>query len=264
MRRDSSQTRNRHVEVDNWQQRGETSHSTHDTRYNNDNQRRDRSSREIYERPEVESWQPRLPANDIYSHPPSREWVDEYPQSFPSSSYNEPAVYPPVHSNRASGYEWGAPEEDIRIPENGHRYVEEPPVRPWGREIPPPRDPNVTQPRFVSDSGWDTRFVETREPARGYVEDTRAADDARKWEPAPSWNQTASRPSTSRNQRNQQYTTNNYNNNNGTTQNSQIHNNNNNRNQKNGKGGKKQWNKNNKNNDNKQRDWKADDSHLNK
>lgn len=243
MRRESSHSRTRRAEVDNWQQRGETSHSVHDNRYNhsnhNESHRQGRGSREIYERQDhgdVDAWQPR-PRNDHYASS-SRDWVDDY--AYPSSSYNEPS-YSTAIPSRSSGYDW-AVEDDHRLQENGHRYGDEPSARGWGRE--PPRDNGGVQPRFVSDSGWDTRLAD-----RGYVDDPRG-EDSRKWEPAPTWNQTANRQNNNRNQRNQQHTT--------------TNGNSNNRNNKNGKG-KKQWNKNHKNNDRNNRDWKAaDDSHLNK
>lgn len=186
MRRDSSQSRNRRGDIDNWQQRGEPSHSTYDRGYD-DLPRRNGSGRGSYERldRDGEGWA----AVEPYVVP-NGPWSEEYPQQG-YASYNDAGYNP---RRRGMGYDWA--EEDRRLPpENGRRFVDDG-ARGW-------RD-NGQQQRFVSDSGWDSRFVENREAAP-YLEEPRPDELARNWEPAPSWKQNQNhRPNHQhRNQRNQ-------------------------------------------------------------
>ena len=123
----------------------------------------------------------------------SRDWqtTEGYPQQgYPS--YGEPGYN---SGRRPVGYDWV--EEERRLPpENGRRYVDDG-ARGW-------RD--GSQQRFVSDSGWDGRFVENREAVPYLDEPPRLEDPPRNWEPAPSWKQNqGTRPNQqNRNQRNQQ------------------------------------------------------------
>ena len=191
MRRDSNQSRNRRGDIDNWQQRGEPSHSIHDRSYE-DLPRRNGAGRNSYERldRDGEGWG----AADPYG-PSGRDWkpTEEYAQpgyaSYGDAGYNS--------GRRAVGYDWV--EDERRIPpvppENGRRFADDG-ARGW-------RDNG--QQRFVSDSGWDGRFVENREAAP-YLEEPRVEDSSRNWEPAPSWKQNQhNRPNhQNRAQRNQQ------------------------------------------------------------
>ena len=189
MRRDPTQTRNRRGDIDNWQQRGEPSHSVHDRGYD-DIPRRNGGGRNSYDRLDRDSdgW---APVVDPYGTS-SREWppAEGYPQqsyaSYGDAGYNS--------GRRDVGYDWV--EDDRRVPpENGRRFVDDG-TRGW-------RDGN--QQRFVSDSGWDSRFVENRE-AVPYLEEPRLEEPPRNWEPAPGWKQNQNtRPNhQNRNQRNQQ------------------------------------------------------------
>jgi len=207
MRRDPSQSRNRRGDIDNWQQRGEPSHSVHDRGYD-DLPRRNGGGRNSYDRldRDGEGWSAVV---DPYGTP-SRDWqpTEGYPppppQGYPSygdAGYNS--------GRRAVGYDWV--EEDRRLPpENGRRFVDDG-TRGWrdggGQppQPPPQQPPPQQQQRFVSDSGWDSRFVENRE-AVPYLEEPRPDDQARNWEPAPGWKQNQhGRPNHQhRNQRNQQ------------------------------------------------------------
>jgi len=188
MRRDPNQSRNRRGDIDNWQQRGEPSHSTHDRSY--EDLRRNGGGRNSYDRVDrdTEGWNAVV---DPYGST-TRDWqaAEEYPQqgytSYDNAGFNS--------GRRGMGYDWV--EDDRRLPpENGRRFVDDG-ARGW-------RDNG--QQRFVSDSGWDTRFVENREAAP-YVEEPRLEEPARNWEPAPGWRQNQNgRPNQHhRNQRTQQ------------------------------------------------------------
>lgn len=125
--------------------------------------------------------------------PPARDWKppEEYAQQG-YTSYGD-AGYTSVR--RGVGYDWV--EDDRRLPpENGRRYVDDG-TRGWREN---------GQQRFVSDSGWDTRFVENREAPPYLEEQPRPEEPSRNWEPAPTWKQNQhSRPNHQhRNQRNQQ------------------------------------------------------------
>ena len=186
MRRDSNQSRKRRGDIDNWQQRGEPSHSMYDHGYD-DLPRRNGGGRNSYDRldRDGESWA----VVDPYG--PDGAWQsEEYAQqgyaSYSDAGYNS--------GRRGMGYDWV--DDDRRLPpENGRRYVDEG-ARGW-------RDNG--QQRFVSDSGWNSRFVENREAAP-YLEEPRLEEPPRNWEPAPGWKQSqGNRPNQQhRNQRNQQ------------------------------------------------------------
>jgi hypothetical protein len=171
MRRDSNQSRNRRGDIDNWQQRGEPSHSVHDRGYD-DLPRRNGTGRNSYDRldRDGEGWA----VVDPYG-PSGRDWkpTEEYPQqgyaSYGDAGYNS--------GRRGMGYDWV--EDERRLPpENGRRFSDDG-ARGW-------RDNG--QQRFVSDSGWDGRFVENREAAP-YLEEPRPEESSRNWEPAPGWKQ---------------------------------------------------------------------------
>ena len=188
MRRDPNQSRNRRGDTDNWQQRGEPSHTMHDRGYD-DLPRRNGGGRNSYDRldRDGEGWG----VADPYG-PPGRDWqaAEEYVQpgytSYGDAGYNS--------GRRGMGYDWV--EDDRRLPqENGRHFLDEG-ARGW-------RDNG--QQRFVSDSGWESRFVENREAAP-YLEEPRLEDPPRNWEPAPGWkqNQNHRHNHQHRNQRNQQ------------------------------------------------------------
>ena len=232
MRRDPNQSRNRRGDLDNWQQRGEPSHSVHDHAYD-DLPRRNGGGRNSYDRidRDSEGWGTVV---DPYGSS-SRDWqaTDGYPQqgyaSYGDAGYNS--------GRRGMDYDWV--EADRRLPpENGRRYIDDG-ARGW-------RDNN--QQRFVSDSGWDGRFVENRE-AVPFLEEPRLEEQPRNWEPAPSWKQSQNhRPNQqNRNQRNQQRQGDGNVNQSGNFNN----NNSNNRGNRQGKKGKK-W----KNKDKQRGDWK--------
>ena len=232
MRRDPNQSRNRRGDLDNWQQRGEPSHSVHDHAYD-DLPRRNGGGRNSYDRidRDSEGWGTVV---DPYGSS-SRDWqtTDGYPQqgyaSYGDAGYNS--------GRRGMDYDWV--EADRRLPpENGRRYIDDG-ARGW-------RD--NSQQRFVSDSGWDGRFVENRE-AVPFLEEPRLEEQPRNWEPAPSWKQSQNhRPNQqNRNQRNQQRQGDG-----NVNQSSNFNNNNsNNRGNRQGKKGKK-W----KNKDKQRGDWK--------
>lgn len=241
MRRDPNQSRNRRGDIDNWQQRGEPSHSVHDRSFD-DLPRRNGAGRNSYDRldREGEGWG----AADPYG-PTGRDWkpAEEYTQqgyaSYGEAGYNS--------SRRGMGYDWV--EDDRRLPqENGRRYVDDG-TRGW-------RDNG--QQRFVSDSGWDGRFVENREAAP-YLEEPRTEDPSRNWEPAPTWKQNQHvRPNHQhRNQRNQQRQGDG-----NTSQPGNFNNNSYNRGNRQGKHKGKRW----KNKDKQRADWKQpqDDQNPNK
>jgi hypothetical protein len=188
-RRESNPSRNRRGDIDNWQQRGEPSHSMHDRTYD-DLPRRNGSGRNSYDRldRDAEGW---APVVDPYASS-TREWqtVEEFAQPG-YASYGDPGYN---SGRRSIGYDWV--EDDRRLPpENGRRFVDDE-ARGW-------RDGG--QQRFVSDSGWESRFVENREAAP-YLEGPRPEEQPRNWEPAPGWKQNQPpRPHQQhRNQRNQQ------------------------------------------------------------
>jgi hypothetical protein len=165
---DPNQTRNRCGDIDNRQQRGEPSHSIHDRGYD-DLPRRNGAGMNSYERldRDGEGWG----AADSFG-PSGRDWkpAEEFAQpgyaSYGDAGYNSLV--------RSVGYDWA--EEGRRIPpENGRRFVDDG-ARGWREN---------SQQRFVSDSGWDGRFVENRE-AVPYLEEPRVEDSSRNWEPAPS------------------------------------------------------------------------------
>ena len=242
MRRDPNQTRNRRGDIDNWQQRGEPSHSMYDRGYD-DIPRRNGGGRNSFDRldRDGEGWG----AVDPYG-PPNNTWqaAEGYAQqgytSYGDAGYDA--------GRRGMGYDWV--EDDRRLPpENGRRYLDDG-TRGW-------RD-NAQQ-RFVPDSGWDGRFVENREVAP-YSEEPRLEDPPRNWEPAPGWRQNLNhRPNQqNRNQRNQQRQGDGNANQPGNFNN----NNNNNYNRRQGKHKGKKW----KNKDKQRGDWKQpqDDQNPNK
>ena len=232
VRRDSNQARNRRGDIDNWQQRGEPSHSMYDRSFE-DPPRRNGSGRNSFDRldRDGEAWAPAEPYTV-----PNGDWSEEYPQqgynSYSDAGYNA--------GRRGASYDWAA--EDRRLPpENGRRFADDG-ARGW-------RDGG--QQRFVSDSGWDSRFVENREPT-SYLEEPRPEEPPRNWEPAPGWkqNQNSRSGHQHRNQRNQQRHGDNSN------QSGNPNNNNNyNRGNRHGKHKGKKW----KNKDKQRGDWKQPD-----
>ena len=210
----------------------------HDRSYE-DLPRRNGGGRNSYDR-DGEGWT----VADPYG-PPNTAWqaAEEYPQQG-YASYGDAGYNP---RRQGVNYDWT--EEDRRLPpENGRRYADEG-TRGW-------RD--NSQQRFVSDSGWDSRFVENREAAP-YLEEPRLEEPPRNWEPAPGWKQNQNiRPhQQNRNQRNQQRQGD------GNANQSGNFNNNNNYNRGNrqGKHKGKKW----KNKDKQRGDWKQqDDQNPNK